>query len=181
MWKYLGLTDVIAIVKAVTLGSILSSATLLFVWRFQGFSRAVLIIDWLLSLFAVGGSRVVERLFDGWIRGARVASIPTLIVGAGDTGARVLRSLRDDPLEPHQVVGFLEDDIALHGLRIHGVPVLGSRTSLPRSIEKYHLREVWIAISDPPGELLRYIQQCCVPAGVRWKVVTAGVTAAEGE
>ena len=179
VWKYLDLSDMIAIVKAVTLGSVLSSFALLFLWRFQGYSRAVLIIDWMLSLIAIGGSRVVERLLDEWIRGARGQGIPTLIVGAGDAGARVLRSLRDDPQEPRRVVGFLDDDLSLQGIRIHGVPVLGSRPGLPRLITKYHIQEVLVAIDDPPGELLRYLQQCCAPMGVTWKIVTAGVTAAE--
>jgi hypothetical protein len=34
---------------------------------------------------------------------------------------------------------------------------------------------VLVAISDPPGELLQYVQERCQLRHVAWKVVTAGV------
>ena len=36
IWRYIGLTDILTVLKAVTLGSALSSLALLFLWRFQG-------------------------------------------------------------------------------------------------------------------------------------------------
>ncbi len=176
VWRYLGLSDIVTIFKSVTLGSILSSLTLLYLWRFEGYSRAVLIIDWALSFLAVGGSRVVERLLDDWIRQATTRGIPILIIGAGDTGARVLRALQYDRNPSRHVVGFLDDDAQKHGDCIHGCPILGNRGKLSDLLMRFQVREVLIAIVDPPGELLQRVQECCEPRGVAWKVVTAGVT-----
>ena len=174
-WKYLGVGDFLAMVKAVTVGSVLSSFTLLYLWRFQGFSRAVLCIDWMLSLLAVGGSRLAVRLLDEWIREARPRGVPTLLIGAGDTGARVLRWLKDDPAVAYRILGFLDDDVATHGTRIYGVPVLGSRKQLTRLLDELKIREVLITISDPPGELLQDIRAGCAPRSIAWRVMTAGV------
>jgi FlaA1/EpsC-like NDP-sugar epimerase len=178
VWRYLGLADLVAMFKAVTLGSVLSTCALLYLWRFYGFSRSVFIIDWMLTLLAVGGSRVVERLLDDWIRQSSAQGVPILIIGAGDTGARVLRSLPYTGRTAPRVLGFLDDDLRKIGDRIHGVPVLGTRFELASLVEKYHIREVLIAISDPPADLLRDVQQCCASFGITWRIVTAGVTAA---
>lgn len=56
--------------------------------------------------------------------------------------------------------------------------MLGGRAKLADLIDTYGVREVLIAINDPPGDLLQHVQQCCEPRAVAWKVVTAGVTSA---
>ena len=176
VWRYLGLSDLITVFKAVTLASLCSQLVLLYLWRFEGYSRAVLVIDWMLTFVAIGGSRVVERLLDEWIRAAAERGIPVLILGAGDTGERVLRYLRHELRPARRVVGFLDDDLRKRGNLIHGCRVLGNRAKLEDIIRDYQVREVLVAISDPPGELLEHVQQCCAPVGVTWKVVTAGIT-----
>ena len=176
VWRYVGVADILTIFRAVTLGSILSSMALLFLWRFEGYSRAVFIIDWMLCLLAVGGARVLERLLDEWIHRLAARGLPVVIVGAGDTGERVLRYLRYAKHTTHRVVGFLDDDLSKRGSRIHGTSVLGDRRQLGEILDRHGIREVLIAITDPPGELLQYVQRLCEPRGVSWKVVTAGVT-----
>ena len=176
VWRYLGLPDVIAIVKAVTVGSTLSALILLYVWRFEGFSRAVLVIDWMLTLLAIGGARVVERLLDEWITAASAQGVPVAIMGAGDAGARVARLLKEEEPARRRVVAFLDDDARLRGNLIQGIPVIGGRERLAALIDQEGVRELLIAMSDPPGELLRYVQERCETHGVTWRVVTAGVT-----
>lgn len=176
MWRYLGLADILQVFRAVTLGSVMSSLVLLFLWRFEGYSRAVLIIDWMLSFLAVAGSRVVERLLDDWISSVSTRHTPVVIIGAGDTGERVLRHLRDLRSD-RRPVGFLDDDPRKLGARLHGVSVLGGRKRLAAILERYGVREVLIAINDPPGDLLQAVQECCEPRGVTWMVVATGLTA----
>jgi UDP-GlcNAc:undecaprenyl-phosphate GlcNAc-1-phosphate transferase len=175
-WRYLGLSDVITIFKAVTVGSVVSALVLLYVWRFEGFSRAVLIIDGMLTFLAVGGSRVVERLLDEWITRASAQGAPVVIIGAGDSGARVARLLRDEEPPSRRVVAFLDDDPRTWGSRIHGVAVVGGRDRLGELIQRAGAREVLVAMSDPPGELLQDVRRQCEPRGVAWTVVTAGIT-----
>lgn len=176
VWRYAGVSDILIIFKAVTLSSILSAVALLYLWRFEGYSRSVFVIDWMFCFLAVGGSRVVERLLDEWIHAAAGRQVPVLMIGAGDTGERVLRNLRYGALADRRVVGFLDDDVRKWGASIHGTAVIGSRLRLPDLLKDHQIAEVLIAITDPPGELLEYVRQCCQPHGVRWKVVTAGVT-----
>ncbi|MDP6685734.1 MAG: hypothetical protein QGI05_02140, partial [Candidatus Omnitrophota bacterium] len=48
MWKYVSVRDLINILRAVSFASLASAACILFIWRFENFSRAVFIVDWLL-------------------------------------------------------------------------------------------------------------------------------------
>ncbi|PIQ83282.1 MAG: hypothetical protein COV75_08260, partial [Candidatus Omnitrophica bacterium CG11_big_fil_rev_8_21_14_0_20_63_9] len=59
--------------------------------------------------------------------------------------------------------------------RIHGVPVLGTRTMLAQLIDRHAVRAVLVAITDPPGGLLQEVQSVCEPRGVAWSTVSAGV------
>ncbi len=176
IWRYLSLTDIMAMFKAVIIASVASAMAILYVWRFEGFSRSVLIIDAMLTFLAVGGSRVVERLLDEWITLATARGKPVLIIGTGDAGVRIVRLLKDEEPVIHRVVAFLDDDRRMHGMVIHGVPVVGGRDRLVELIQRYGVREVLVAVCDPPGVLLEHIRTCCEPNSVTWRVVTASVT-----
>lgn len=176
VWRYVGLSDALSVFRATGLGSILSALALLYLWRFEGYSRAVFIIDWMLTLLTVGGARVGERLLDQWVHHVQTQDVPTLIVGAGDTGSRVLRSIKYDARSSLMVVGFIDDDSSKRGSRIYGVPVRGSSRQMPEILKQHQVRRVLIAITDPPGHLLQHVRECCEPLGVSWKVVLVGVT-----
>lgn len=86
----------------------------------------------MLVALGVGATRLSERFLRSVIVEARQrdgATRRTLIVGAGDAGAMLLRELLKHGIRP---VGFIDDDPEKHGRRIHGVPVLGPRTQMGR-------------------------------------------------
>ena len=173
VWRYISLQDILMMFKAVTLSSLLSAVVLLYAWRFQGFSRAVMVIDWMLTFLVVSGARVVERLFDEWIRAASARGLPVVIIGAGDTGQRVLRYLQLDAAQLRRAVGFLDDDVRTHGLRMQGCEVLGGVERLADVLDRWQVREVLVAIADPPGHVLERIRGCCEARGVRWCLASA--------
>jgi UDP-GlcNAc:undecaprenyl-phosphate GlcNAc-1-phosphate transferase len=63
IWRYTSMDDLLAFAKAVAAGSILSMLVILFKFRFQGFSRAVFLVDALVMLLLLAGSRVAFRFF----------------------------------------------------------------------------------------------------------------------
>ena len=62
VWVYASLTDLFAVVRAVTVGSAVFSV-LLFSDPFRGHSRGILIMDWLILILLVGGVRVALRVY----------------------------------------------------------------------------------------------------------------------
>src|SRR5713101_7276280 len=63
IWRYTSIDDLMSFAKAVVAGSIVSMLIILFKLRFQGFSRAVFLIDALVMLMLLAGSRMTFRLF----------------------------------------------------------------------------------------------------------------------
>ncbi len=169
VWKYVGITDLISIFKAVSLGTILSIISLTIFFRFHEYSRVVFIIDWLLTLFFVSFSRVLLRVLKEYFfeisskdRGRRI-----LIIGAGDEGEMVLREIKNNKSLGYQPVGFLDDDIKKIGKRIHGIAVLGNRKALSNIINEYSIEEVIIAISSAResnfGDIIKNCKELNIP------------------
>jgi FlaA1/EpsC-like NDP-sugar epimerase len=63
MWRYTSISDLIKIIKAASVSSLLIVSLIVFTYGFAGFSRATFIIDWFLTIFFIGGYRLGIRLF----------------------------------------------------------------------------------------------------------------------
>jgi UDP-GlcNAc:undecaprenyl-phosphate/decaprenyl-phosphate GlcNAc-1-phosphate transferase len=171
LWRYISLPDLTNILKAVLTGSVFSALVVLYLWRFDGYSRAVFIIDGTLLFLAVSGARLVEPMLNEWIHASVQYPNPVIIVGAGDTGELLLQQLKLDRAGTRRVVGFLDDDPRKRGDRIHGLPILGARGDLGRVVQTYEVREILIAIRRPPEDLVRQIQGYCEENGLLWRTV----------
>lgn len=161
VWRYVSLNDLVSIFKAVVVGQVVSILLLVYLFRFQGYSRALFVIDGLLSLMLVAGSRVLLRLFREYFislgeRGERI-----LIMGAGDGGEMALREIRKNQRLNYKTIGFIDDDTRKQGQLIHGVPVLGSRHHLIRISRENNVQSVLIAIPSLPDIRLQDVYRAC--------------------
>jgi UDP-GlcNAc:undecaprenyl-phosphate/decaprenyl-phosphate GlcNAc-1-phosphate transferase len=162
LWRYTSIDDLIVFAKAVALSSIASVIIILFTFRFEGYSRAVFLIDPVLMFFFLAGSRMAFRLFrrvipaTGNRNGRRV-----LIYGAGDGGELLLRELvnnRELELSP---VGFIDDDPAKRGKLIHGLKVFGGNGDLRSICEQQQVDEVVISSLKMSDERVSEVLRCC--------------------
>jgi UDP-GlcNAc:undecaprenyl-phosphate GlcNAc-1-phosphate transferase len=145
MWRYTGLADAVRIVKAVTVGTMGAVVLLVFAHRFVGFSRTVFVLDWLLLIVLIGGSRISFRLFAEVLR-PHPSSLPrVLIYGAGGGGELVLRELLNNPSLERVPIGFIDDDRGKHLTRIHGLPVFGGVEQLEALARERGVRELIVS------------------------------------
>ena len=178
VWRYASVQDLLAVTLAVSAASLvmlaLVAAGMVGRWIVE-FSRAVIVIDWLLTLCAVGGVRMAVRLAsENTLRTSsppRAALKRALIVGAGDAGSMVLREVRRNPQLGIDPVAFLDDDAVKRGKRIHGLPVIGNVASLPSVVEQYGIAEVIIAMPTASGEVIRAVTEVCRSAGISSRIV----------
>jgi FlaA1/EpsC-like NDP-sugar epimerase len=140
------------------------------------FPRSVIFIDWLFSLFSVGGLRLTVRLIaeagqvsqksDG-----RGGMRRVVIVGAGDAGVLVVREMQRNP-QLHMVpAAFVDDDPEKLRKDIHGVRVAGTLRDLSTVIDRARAREVVIAVPSAPGEVVRIVTQICRRKGIPFRTM----------
>ncbi|MDD5553532.1 MAG: hypothetical protein PHE18_06620 [Candidatus Omnitrophica bacterium] len=170
VWKYISISDLITIFKAVTLGSTFSIIVLTFLFRFKEFSRAVLFIDWILLLFLVSGYRILIRVLgELFSQFHSKESKKILVFGAGDAGELVVREIKRNKSLKYNPVGFIVDDPAKRGYKIQGLRVLGSREQIKGIIHEYGVKEVIIAIPSLDAIDLFEIARVCKDCGVAYR------------
>jgi UDP-GlcNAc:undecaprenyl-phosphate GlcNAc-1-phosphate transferase len=146
IWRYTSIDDLMAFAKAVAAGSLVSLVIVLFKFRFQGFSRAIFVIDALVMLMLLAWSRVAFRFFRQVLpagkgdHGQRV-----LIYGAGDAGELLLRELLNNRELSYAPVGFIDDDPKKLGKVIHGFRVFGGNGMLGKIVVDHQIEQLLIS------------------------------------
>ncbi len=162
LWRYTSIGDLIVYVKGVAAGSVVSIVAVLILYRFQYFSRAVFILNAIILLFALAGSRMAFRLI------RQVLPIPmmaegrnVLIYGAGDGGELVYRELKNNRDWQYVPVGFIDDDPMKKDKIIHGLRVYDPNGSLPDVCRSKEVSEILISFRDVPPEKMEGIRRMC--------------------
>jgi len=166
VWRFFGLADATALAVGCFVGFVASTLTVVFVWRFAPFSRAVFVVDGGLLVLLLFGARTFMRLLANAFGrfpedGARV-----LVLGGGEAGALCLQALRTRGDARVTPVGILDDDASLLRRRIHGVPVLGHTRDLARLLEELRPQEVVLS-SLPDDARVAELRELVRGAGAR--------------
>lgn len=169
IWVYASAGEVLVIGAAVAAGTAILAVVDL-AWPP---SRLVpLSVVPLMGLFVFSGFvgvRYRRRLFTGlarrWKAIARqpaAARSRVLIVGAGEAGQLLAwRLLNQEEGKGYQVVGFIDDDPDKLGMRIHGLPVLGNRQSIPHVVAAHKVDTIIVAIYNIAGTDFQAILDIC--------------------
>lgn len=170
LWAYASTRELILITYTVTIASAVMTVVTI-VFYSQGFinpspPRSIFIIDWLLSVIAIGGFRFALRLFAE--NRATTSGVPklgstknVLIIGAGDAGALVVREMQKNPQLNLEPIGYLDDDPSKQKQQIYGVKVVGKLADLGRILNIRRIDEVIIAIPSAGGNIVRQISDIC--------------------
>jgi len=171
VWKYISVSDLITIFKAVTLGSAFSIIIFTLLFRFKDFSRVVFFIDWLLLLFLVSGSRILFRVLGELFSRVRKEGKNILIFGAGDAGEMVIREIKRNKALNYNPIGFIDDNPSKFGYKIQGVPVLGTREQIKDLVYAQNIEEVIIAVPSLDAEIFYDIVKICKGCGVAYRKI----------
>jgi FlaA1/EpsC-like NDP-sugar epimerase len=180
IWRYTSIKDFWYLAQASLLSTLLIMAIILYRFRFQDFSRAVFLMDGVLTFLLTGGLRMFIRYY--FQSQARTNFVQfsqkqkkhikkVLIIGAGDAGEKILREISDNPQLTYQVVGFLDDNLQKQGRTVHGVPVFGPVEMLPVVVEKEDIQDVFVAIPSASGSQIRRIADTCKACEISYKIL----------
>ncbi|MBL8135763.1 MAG: hypothetical protein JNL48_04000 [Acidobacteria bacterium] len=171
-WRHSGIRDLVKLTGAATGGTALAMLVVLVAFRFEGYSRAVFAIHWLLTTSFLCGSRVLFRALGELFVSAEAGGPRTIIYGAGAGGVMVLREARSNDDLAWTIVGFIDDDREKFRTNVHGVPVLGNLEQVAPLIMKGQVAQVVISTASVPPERIDALSRLCADSGVRTLVAT---------
>lgn len=174
MWRYASVNDLLGIMKAVSASSVVFILAIVFFHGLVGFPRSVFIVDFLFTLFFIGGSRFFLRVYREVFPEKNTKAVKNiLIAGAGDAGHSILREIKGNHHLSYHVAGFIDDDKLKQNMNIQGIPVMGTRADIARIARKSEIDEIIIAIPSATRHQLRPIVEECEKAKVLVKITPA--------
>jgi UDP-GlcNAc:undecaprenyl-phosphate GlcNAc-1-phosphate transferase len=166
VWRSIGPSEILGLVNGIALGVAGSALLLLYLYRFEGFSRLVFAIDAVVLVFLMVGARLAIATVDEYLRRRRGSGQPALIYGAGSGGALLVRALLEDRSMDLLPVGFIDDDPAKRRLRLEGVPVLGTFADLEQLIASRGIAHVLVSMRGLDRTRLAETAAICRAQGV---------------
>jgi FlaA1/EpsC-like NDP-sugar epimerase len=162
-WLFASVREMVAIAAAVLVATLFAIVVFLVLGVLrvpgtQGFPRSVFFIQALIELALVGGGRFllrasVERRRSGSGNGR--PTVLTLVYGAGEAGASMVRLVERDPMAGMRIVGFLDDSPHKRGSRLMGVPVFGGLEALDRALDRTGAERLLVAMPSASGGAIR--------------------------
>jgi UDP-GlcNAc:undecaprenyl-phosphate GlcNAc-1-phosphate transferase len=166
VWRSVGAAEILSIVRGIAFGVAASVIVLVYLYRFEGFSRIVFLIDAAALSFLLIGSRVAIASIDDHLRRERTRGRNVLIYGAGGAGALLLREVQQNRELGLTPVGFIDDDPQKWRLRLDGVAILGGVSDLPDLIGRLRVEQVLLAARNLPAPQMSQLLETCRERGV---------------
>jgi UDP-GlcNAc:undecaprenyl-phosphate GlcNAc-1-phosphate transferase len=166
VWRLFGLMDGVVAAKGVALGTVGIELVLLYLFRFESYSRGVFVIYAAILMLLQTGSRASFRLMSEFVQRRRGTGQRLLIYGAGLAGSIAVRELMGTPDSQYRMLGFIDDDAAKRGSRVQGYPVLSGYSGLRSLVEGGAVDRIVISTRSISMSRVRELEQLCAARGV---------------
>ncbi|MGE7020291.1 polysaccharide biosynthesis protein [Solibacillus cecembensis] len=169
IWSLASVRELITIGYAVTI-SILTASMLQFLIKGDIYLR-VMVITWLLHIVLIGGSRFLLRVLHDRTSFKPHGNLKrVLIIGAGEAGTMLLRSIKRNPSE-YQVVAIVDDDRNKKHLKIMDVKVCGTTKDISRIVQDKGIEEIILAIPSLSKRNIQEIYTRCLATKATIKIM----------
>ena len=141
---------------------------------FAKFSKGVLVLDFLASVFLVCAARLGFRLYYEEFRPVSSSSDGVrrmLMVGAGSAAETILREIDRQRVRRYLVIGLVDDDPGKRGMFLRGVPVLGDTGEIREICRKREVDEILIAIPSATRKQLRRVIELCSGTKLKFQLL----------
>lgn len=105
----------------------------------------------------------------------------TMLIGAGAGGSLVLRDLNTSDRSQNKVVCIIDDDPKKHGTYMMGVKVVGGRDRIPEMAERYHIKDIILAIPTATAKDKRAIVELCQKTSCKLQILPGIYQLASGQ
>jgi len=167
IWRYASLPDLRRILLAVLTATAVVPLILFLLQVLVGIPRSILLLDPILLLLMMGGSRLIYRIWkEGQLSGLKNSQgPPVLILGSGDAAISLIKDLGRST--EWRVVGLLDDNPDRHRMILHGSKVLGRIDELPALTKKLGVAHVIIAMPSASHSARRRALEICAASEIK--------------
>jgi len=167
-WRLFGMMDAVVFAKGVVLGTVAAQLAILYIYRYEHYSRTVFFIYAAVLMLLLAGTRASFRLIGEFVSRRVAAGQRCVIYGTGNASLATIREAFGHI--PIRLLGFIEDDGMQRHSRVAGYPVLGGYDKLSsmfanaevdcvvvnsRLVDAHRLQHLEIACREYGIELLR--------------------------
>ena len=157
MWWYTSLWDMLNIIKANTLGSLILVLIIYFSSGFYQISRSLFIIDYILCTGFIGISRLGIRMFFTHIitlvRLTDKSKIKRVLYSSVlEIHHHLVRQTLQSPENRINIIGIFDDDQKT-GTRIHGIEIIGAVSDIKNSSS---IMMIYICVPSATGNKCEY-------------------------
>ncbi|WP_374602278.1 polysaccharide biosynthesis protein [Arenimonas sp.] len=168
LWRFASVPDLANLVRGALLGVLLIVAILFLIGLLPDVPRRVLFPYPVALVVMLGLPRVLYRLWKDYrLRTTNVDAKRVLVLGAGRTAENLLRELASDGR--YSAVGMLDDNPALKGAKVRGVPVLGAISELPYIAQETAPNLLVIAMPSASASEMQRVVELCDDTGLPFR------------
>ena len=168
-WSYVGINELLSLAKATAIGFLFLGVTLYFSQKFPtfyGYPRSTLITSFCLIILFCSLMRLSKRIYRELFKGKN-GKERTLIVGAGDAGEQIARSIMNSRESPYMPIGFVDDSSIKQGVTIHGLKVLGKISDISEIITKNQVSQLIVALPSAGNKATKSAVELAISAGLK--------------
>jgi len=171
-WRYVTFADLTALFR-VSLLSLCALALVDFFIPTLLVPRSVLLLDCLLSLVVLGGSKSSLRLFreQFWPKFRHADYRRALLVGHDESTAILAHQIHSHGRLKYRIVGLLLTDGPRDRRRFSDIPIIGAPEDVLASCARFHVQEILVTAGVLGGARLRQILDACTTAGLEAKII----------
>lgn len=162
--------------ESYVVGSGVASATIIvlglyFLFQPLVFSRLLLIYAAVITTVLLSAARAARRIAQAYLRNKGIGVQRVLVVGAGDVGMAVVRTMIARKELGYQPVGYVDDDPERASVDLGRVKGLGGLKNLGKTIRNHFVDQVVITLPWSQHDRILELVQVCRRAGVEVRVV----------
>lgn len=164
------ITEIVRVTNAALI-SIVIIAAITFGLRPFAFSRLLFLYNGLLIVFLLSSGRAIRRQIEARLRQLGIGVERVLIIGAGEIGRAVMRTMVARPDLGYSVIGFVDDDPIRGKTDIGRFRGLGGLDGVESLIKNERLDEIIITLPWTYHRKIAALVTVCDRLGVRPRVV----------
>lgn len=170
MWSVAGIREVFHIITACALAVLCQIAGMTMLQL--SVPRSYFAICFIILTGCEGLIRLSYRIYRTMLKDRfAMTDSRVMMVGAGTSGAVILKEMVSSEYSHGKVVCFVDDDKNKIGKFLNGVPIAGSRYDIPALVEKYKIDKIYVAIPSAPAKEVKGILEICRETGCQMKIL----------